>query len=159
MFSIIVAMTQNKQVIWKNWQIPRYIPQDLRYFKKTTKWHSIIMGRKTFESIGKILPDRENIILTRNKNYKKMGVVVFYKIQDLIKYCNNEHNHFKNHFIIWWWEIYKQFLNLWIVNKIYATEIYKEYEWDTFFPEFKSKYKEISRKKNNWFDFVIYQKK
>ncbi len=88
-----------------------------------------------------------------------MWVVILHSIQEAIDSYSSWHNQHKNHFIIGWSEIYQQFLDAWIVKRLYITEIHKEYEWNTFFPEFKHMYKEINRKKNNGFDFVVYERK
>src|SRR3982750_4529721 len=83
MISFVVAIGQNN-VIGKNNQLPWHIPADLKFFKKVTMGHPIIMGRKTYESIGKPLPGRENIIVTRNKEYKQEGCKVIHTVEDLL---------------------------------------------------------------------------
>ncbi|MEJ1517084.1 dihydrofolate reductase [Bacillus cereus] len=129
-FSIIVATSKNG-VIGVDNQLPWHLPQDLKYFKKQTIGKTVIMGRKTFESIGKPLPNRHNIILTRDQNYKPEGVTVFTDIHKLIASLSNN----EEHMVMGGGEIYKLFLPF--VDKIYQTLIDVELEGDTrfFVPE------------------------
>jgi len=143
------------RTIWKNNQLPWNYPEDLQYFKKATTWHTIVMWLKTYNSIWKPLPNRRNIVLTR-QNIDINWVNIFHSIQELIDNlkkteANNEI------FIIWWANIYRQFVPL--ADKIYLTQIKKDYEGDTFFPKFEENFTEISREKHNELDFVIYDKK
>ena len=84
MINLISAVAKNL-AIGKNGKIPWKLPEDMRYFSKMTKFCPIVMGRKTFESIGKPLKDRTNIILTRDKNYKKEGCLVFHDIESIVE--------------------------------------------------------------------------
>ena len=84
MISFVVAMDKNK-VIGKDNQLPWHIPADLKFFKKVTMGNPIVMGRKTYESIGKPLPGRENIIVTRNQNYSQEGCTVIHTIDELLQ--------------------------------------------------------------------------
>jgi dihydrofolate reductase len=126
--SIIVAMDKNN-LIGNNNKMPWYLPSDLNYFKLKTLNHPVVMGRKTFESIGRPLPDRRNIILTRNKTYAQQGCEVIHSKEELL-------NQFKDSseevFICGGAEIYKQFLPY--SNKLYITRIEEEFEGDTYFP-------------------------
>jgi len=128
MINIIAAISKNR-VIGKNGKIPWKLPKDMQFFSETTKFCPIVMGRKTFESIGRPLKDRTNIILTRDINYKKDGCVVFNKIEDVINNFGKE-----NLMVIGGEEIYRQFLPY--TERIYLTYIDEEFEGDTFFPEF-----------------------
>lgn len=131
--STIVATAKNR-VIGKDGQIPWYLPADLKYFKRTTLHHHIIMGRGTLESIGRPLPKRTNIVLTRNPFYAASNVIVVNDIEQAlsIAYDNSE----EEVFIIGGGTIYEQTQQLW--DKIYLTEVDVAVEGDTFFPEIKS---------------------
>ncbi|MCU7666986.1 dihydrofolate reductase [Bacillus thuringiensis] len=125
-FSIIVATSKNG-VIGVDNQLPWHLPQDLKYFKKQTTGKTVIMGRKTFESIGKPLPNRHNIILTRDQNYKPEGVTIFTDIHELMASLSNN----EEHMVMGGGEIYKLFLPF--VDKIYHTLIDVELDGDTTF--------------------------
>ncbi len=95
MLSIIVAKAKN-DVIGNNNELIWHLPEDLKRFKELTTGHTIIMGRKTFESLGRILPNRKHVILTQNKNYKieNDNVEVVHEIEELQKYINEEEENF-----------------------------------------------------------------
>lgn len=128
MISIIAATSKNR-VIGKNGKLPWNLPEDMNFFRETTKNCIVVMGRKTFESIGRPLPNRKNIILTRDIDYKKDGCLVYNEIQKIIDDFENE-----NVMIIGGEEIYRQFLPY--SDRIYLTYIDQNFEGDTFFPEF-----------------------
>lgn len=136
MISIIVAMSQNR-VIGRESQIPWHLSEDLKRFKQITMGHPVIMGRKTFESIGKPLPGRENIVLTRDVHFHHPGIKVIHSLDEILN-TNSEL------FIIGGAEIYCQVLSR--TDKIYLTLIDDEFEGDAFFPEI------------NWNDFEIVEK-
>ena len=158
--SIIVDMDRNR-VIGKNDNLPWHISSDLKNFKKITMGKPIIMGRKTHESIGRPLPGRENIILTRDKNYQADGCTVLHSLEDIFEYCKNV----DEIMITGGSEIYKQSLEQ--ASRLYLTEVHTEIEGDTFFPEFDlNQWTEISREafkadEKNEFDysFVILKRK
>jgi dihydrofolate reductase len=141
MISFIVAMDQNR-VIGKDNQLPWHLPEDLKYFKKVTIGHPIVMGRKTFESIGRPLPGRENIILTRNETYRPEGCKIINSIDDL-KQISNDYD--EEVFVIGGAEIFKQTFHL--ADKLYITVIDEQFEGDTFFPNFDNEWKLISKMK------------
>jgi len=126
--SIIVAMSKNR-VIGKDNKLPWHIVEDLKRFKNITMGHAIIMGRKTFESIGRPLPGRENIVITRNRNFKAEGVKVVHSLElaTMNRYEDEEI------FVIGGAEIYQSALPK--VQNLYITMIDQEFEGDTFFPE------------------------
>lgn len=130
--SIIVAMGNNN-VIGVGGAIPWRLPSDLARFKKITSGHAVIMGRKTHESIGCVLPDRDNIVLSRDPDYFAEGCINACGMTEALDYCND--NRLGECFIIGGAEIYKQALNVGIVDKIYLTKIDKDFKGDTFFPE------------------------
>jgi dihydrofolate reductase len=160
MISFLVAMDQNR-VIGKDNQLPWHLPEDLKYFKRMTMGHPIAMGRKTHESIGRILPGRENIIITRNPEYKCEGCTVFSSIQDFVNYCTDFENEI---FVIGGAEIFKETFPY--VDRLYITYIHEAFEGDTFFPNFiSSEWKLISsdkgikNEKNPYeYEFKIYER-
>lgn len=132
MLSIIVAVASNG-VIGGNNDLLWRVPEDLKRFKKLTQGHTIVMGRKTFDSLPGVLPNRNHVILTRDENYSVDSpfVSVVHSIDELIaEYGDNK----KEIFVIGGGEIYKQLLPH--ANKFYLTKILKDFEGDTFFPQY-----------------------
>ncbi|MCK5029135.1 MAG: dihydrofolate reductase [Bacteroidales bacterium] len=128
MLSIIVAVAENN-VIGKDNSLIWKLPRDMRHFKETTTGHYIIMGRKTFESNGRPLPNRTNVIITRDKSFKAEGCVIVHSLEDAIKEAKDD----SEAFIIGGGVIYD--LAMPLVDRIYITQIYHLFEGDTFFPE------------------------
>ncbi len=125
--SIIVAISENN-AIGKDNQLLWHLPADLKHFKEITTGHTIIMGRKTYDSIGKPLPNRRSIVITRNSHLKIEGVEVVTNLKDAIELCKAD----EEAFIIGGAEIYHQALPF--TKRIYLTRVHQEYEADTFFP-------------------------
>jgi dihydrofolate reductase len=141
MLSIIVAVGENN-VIGKDNDLIWKLPRDMRHFKETTTGHYIIMGRKTFESNGRPLPNRTNVIITRDRNYTAEGCKIAHSLEDAIKEAKND----KEAFIIGGGKIYEESLS--IVDRIYITKIHHEFEGDTFFPEINmNEWTEVERRK------------
>lgn len=154
MISIIVAYDKNR-AIGKDNKLCWRQSNDLKRFKELTTDKTVVMGRKTFESIGKPLPNRKNIVLTRQR-VEIDGVEVVTSISDIKEIKDDI-------FIIGGGEIYKLFLD--VADRIYATEIDCEIEADTWFPEIRNNWKIIKSEKNNLddknqfnYNFVIYEK-
>lgn len=142
--SIIVAMAKNRVIGTEN-RLPWNIPDELKRFKEITLGHPIIMGRKTHQSIGRVLPGRENLIVTRDQDFKVDGGIVVHSLKEAIEKAQTEPGS-DEIFIIGGGEIYKQALPL--TDKLYLTIIDKEFEGDTYFPdysEFKKVLKEEKR--------------
>jgi len=136
--SIIAAISLNR-IIGRNNQIPWHIPGEQRRFKQVTWGHAIIMGRKTIESLGKPLPGRTNIVITRNKNFAFPGCIVVHSLGQALQNCPENET---EAFIIGGGEIFR--LALPIAHRIYLTTIQKEIEGDIFFPEFsQTEFKKI----------------
>ncbi|MCC6384646.1 MAG: dihydrofolate reductase [Bacteroidia bacterium] len=158
MVSIIVAADQNNGIGKEN-QLPWHLPADLKRFKNITMGHPILMGRKTFESIGKPLYGRINIVITRNKNFLTEGVIVFNSIETALKQFSNEEV-----FITGGEEIFRQSMQL--ADKIYLTRVFATFDTDTFFPEIDETQWEIikteqheSDEKNPYrYAFIDYQR-
>jgi dihydrofolate reductase len=139
MLSIIVAASENN-VIGKDNKLLWHLPDDLRHFKRTTKGHHVITGRKTFESQGRPLPGRINIIVTRNKKYKAEGCTIVHSLDEALNSVQGD----EEPFIIGGEQIYRMALPK--VDKIYLTRVHARFEGDTFFPELdESQWQEISR--------------
>ncbi len=128
--SAIVATASNR-VIGKDNDIPWYLPADLKYFKKTTLNHHILMGRKSFQSIGKPLPKRTNVIITRNPYFIATNCLVASSLEEALEiaYDNGE----KEAFIIGGGEIYRQSIPL--LDRLYLTEVAIAPEGSVYFPE------------------------
>lgn len=125
--NIIVAYAANR-VIGAKGNMPWHLPQDLKRFKALTMGHSIIMGRKTWESLGRLLPGRRHVIISRNSNYTVAGAAVVASLDKAIAACAAE----TEVFVIGGEEIYRQALSL--ADRLYVTEIEAEFSGDTFFP-------------------------
>ncbi len=155
--AIIVAMTPSG-LIGKDKQIPWHLPADLQRFKKITMGHPIIMGRKTFESLPGLLPGRQHIVLTRNKNYQATGCHVVTNWGHVARLVKDKA------FVIGGAKIYEYALP--IAQQLYITLVHAELEGDTYFPEWnKEEWKELEREfhakdeKNKFdFEYIAYKK-
>lgn len=126
--SLIVATDENNG-IGKNNQLPWHLPADLKHFKTLTTGHPIIMGRKTFDSIGKALPNRTNIVISRQSNYVAEGATVVSSLQDAYDLCDDE----TEAFVIGGAQIFEQALPQ--ADILYLTVIHHVFDADTFFPK------------------------
>ena len=158
--SFVVAVSNNN-VIGKDNKLPWHLPADLKFFKRLTTGHHIIMGRKTFESFGKPLPDRTSVVITRQKKYHPEGCVVVHSLEEALKIASDE----KEALIIGGAEIFKQAMP--IADRIYLTRIKENFEGDTFFPELNKEEWILKEKKdfepdekNKYaYSFCIYERK
>lgn len=130
MISLIVAYDKNRVMGYKN-AMPWHLPGDLKYFKEQTMGKPMIMGRKTFESIGRPLPGRRNIVISRNPNYDGEGIELASSLDEAIALAGDV----PEIMIIGGEQIFK--LSLPIADKLYITHIDYEFEGDTFFPAFE----------------------
>lgn len=144
MISLLVAYDLNRVIGIDN-KMPWHIPEELKYFKKVTMGKAIIMGRKTFESIGRPLPGRLNIVVTRNEEYEADGPEVFH---DLQKAVERGKEYSDEVVIIGGAEIFN--LSMGIADRLYITIIRKEYEGDTFFPKHDSSWKLVSESEDHF---------
>ena|SRR5690625_4875631 len=162
MISLLFAMDKNR-VIGKDNDLPWRLPNDLKFFKELTIGNNVIMGRKTYDSMNGPLKNRENIIVTRDKNYEVAGCKIIHSIDDILSI--NEKEPTKEWFVIGGEEIFKQILPY--ADKIYMTYIDHSFEGDTYFPEWnESEWEEISKTKGkkddkNPYDyyFIEYERK
>jgi len=143
--TIIAAASTNNVIGFDN-KLIWNIPKDLKRFKELTQGHSVIMGRKTFESLSSPLPNRRNIVVTRNKDYSPQGIEVFSSIEDALDVCRED----LQPFIIGGGEIYSQTINL--VDKIELTRVYKDYQGDAFFPDIPLDNFELANELVNYLD-------
>ena len=139
MLSLIVAASRNG-VIGAGNKLPWHLPADLKRFKQLTMGHPILMGRKTFESIGKPLPGRTNIVITRQEGFQACGATVAHSLEEALQICEGQ----EEVFVIGGAEIYKQALPL--ADRIYLTRVDADFEGDTFLPALDpARWKETAR--------------
>ena len=162
--SLIAAMSRNR-IIGKNNDLPWHLPDDFSFFKEKTNGRHVILGRKNYESLPpkfRPLPNRTNLVLTRNSSYKGEGIIIFNQMKDAVDYA--EKNGETELFIIGGFEPFN--IGITIADRIYLTEIDAVIDGDTYFPEFdKMTFKETQRihhpideRHKYAFDFVTYQK-
>ena len=132
MIALVVAMAENR-VIGKENKLIWHLPADLKFFKNLTTGHPIIMGRKTFKSIGKPLPNRTNIVITRQADFTAEGCLVAHSLTEALMLAQQLDSDI---FVIGGAEIYKQ--AMFLADTIYLTEVHHTFEGDTFFPEIDS---------------------
>ena len=155
--SLIVAMTPDR-VIGINNTLPWHLPAELQNFRKLTMGHPIIMGRKTYDSINRPLPGRQNIVITTNRDYKKEGVDIVYSVEEALAQCQNT----DEAFIIGGAKIFEETIQK--ADRMYLTWVHANVKGDVFFPEINfNEWKEIEKtsrpadEKNLYaYDVVIY---
>ncbi|ANU28221.1 dihydrofolate reductase [Planococcus versutus] len=158
MISMMVAHDLNR-VIGKNNELPWHIPADLAYFKEHTIGKGIVMGRNTFESIGRPLPKRRNIVVTRNDDYTADGVNVVHNIQDAIKLAREKHEEIM---IIGGEQVFESVLP--DADRLYITLVQHEYNGDTYFPEYGREWKLVSESEQQTsndvtFSYLVYERR
>lgn len=159
MISLIVAHDTD-YVIGANNQLPWHIPDDLAYFKKMTMGKAMVMGRKTYESIGKPLPGRLTIVITRNKDFSAEGTVV---VHDLNEAINKAKEYADEVMIIGGAEIFRLVLDS--ADRLYITLIRKHFEGDTFFPSYGNGWELVSASEEKSTDdgipytYLVYDRK
>lgn len=163
--SIISAIANNNEIGQKN-KLLWDLPIDMKHFKETTTGHPVIMGQKTFESIGRPLPNRRNIVLTLDENFKSENIEVFHSIESLIESLEKSLEVNEEAFVIGGGQIYRLFINK--ADKLYITHVNADFpDADTYFPEIeKDKWEIIEEDKHekdekNPYDcnFTIYKRK
>jgi dihydrofolate reductase len=163
--SLVAAVAEN-YVIGKNNDLPWHLPDDMKFFMATTKGHHVILGRKNYESLPekfKPLPNRSNVVVTRQKDFKAHGCLVVHSIEEAFQIA--EENKESEVMVIGGSDIYN--LALPYAHRLYLTEINAKVDGDVYFPEFdKTIWKEISRVQHSQddrhaysFDFVVYERK
>ena len=164
--SLIVAVSQNG-MIGKDNDLIWHLPKDMKFFKDTTLGHHVIMGRKNFESIPhkfRPLPNRTNIVITRQSDYKAEDSIVVNSVEESLKVAKS--NGENEAFIIGGGQIYKLALEANLIDRIYLTRIHHSFDGDTFFPELNSDWEEVNREDclkddNHKYDysFIVLEKK
>ena len=157
--SVIAALARNRVIGIEN-RLPWRLPEDLAHFKALTLNHPILMGRKTFESLGRPLPGRTNIVITRNPGYRRDGCLVADSIPAALALCRDA----AEVFFIGGAELYGQAIPL--ADRLYLTEVDIEAEGDARFPDYdRSAFREISRESHTGekgdaleFDFAVYER-
>lgn len=160
MLTIIAAAGENNALGKEN-ELVWHLPDDFKRFKELTSRHHIIMGRKTFESFPKPLPNRTHVVITRKENYKKEGIVVVHSLERAVEFSNED----PQTFIIGGGEIYK--LGMEVADRIELTRVHGTFDADTFFPEIdETKWKLVSEKfhkqdeKHDYsFTYLTYERK
>ena len=160
MLTLIAAAGDNNE-LGKNNDLVWHLPDDFKRFKKLTSGHHIIMGRKTFDSFPQPLPNRTHVVITRQENFKKPGIIVVHSLERAIELTKDD----PQPFVIGGGEIYKMAMD--VADKIELTRVHGEFEADTFFPEIdKSQWKLISEefhekdeKHQYAFTYLTYERK
>ena len=159
--SLIVAMAENR-VIGFEGGMPWHLSEDLKFFKRVTMGHPVIMGRKTYESIGGALPGRANIVVTRNPGFEAADADVVHGLGGALSKAGAiaEIEGADEVFVIGGAEIYAQALTR--AQRIYLTEVEGELPGDAFFPEYEhlleSQFKEVTKEKKDGYEFLTYQR-
>ncbi|MDD4988970.1 MAG: dihydrofolate reductase [Candidatus Pacebacteria bacterium] len=151
--SLIAGISEKTRGLGKGNELLWRIPDDLKRFKALTMGHPIIMGRKTYESIGRPLPGRANIIVTRNKDFKAEGCIVANTIKDAIHKAKQEKG-YEEVFVIGGGEIYTQALPF--ATRLYLTLIQSEKEADSFFPAYEDEFKKETFREEKMFGDLKY---
>lgn len=160
MLTLIAAAGENNE-LGKNNDLVWHLPDDFKRFKKLTSGHHIIMGRKTFDSFPQPLPNRTHVVITRQENYKKPGIIVVHSLERAIELTKDD----PQPFVIGGGEIYKMAID--IADKIELTRVHGEFEADTFFPEIdesqwelvSEEYHEKDEKHQYAFTYLTYERK
>ena len=140
--SIIVAVADNNVIGIEN-TLPWHLPEDLKRFRALTTGHHIIMGRKTYESLGRLLPGRTTVIVTRNKNYSVEGALTAHSLETAVALCKDDNEPF----LIGGAELYKHGIAL--ANKLYLTKVNIRVEGDAFFSDIDQNEWQLSEKKDH----------
>jgi dihydrofolate reductase len=154
---IIVAVADGG-VIGAGGGMPWHISEDLQYFKRTTTGHAVVMGRRTFESLGRPLPNRTNVVVTHREDYRPEGVEIVHSLEEAVR-------NYPDAFIIGGAEIYRQAMPL--ADELYLTRVHAAFDGDVYFPEWdraewtlvSSEYHERGADFPHPFEFLVYARK
>lgn len=156
--SIIAAMARNRVIGFQN-RLPWHLPEDLQHFKRLTMGHHIIMGRKTYASIGRPLPGRVTVILTRDAGFEVQGCVTAHSLEEALAACGRD----TEVFIVGGAELYA--LALPLAERLYLTEIQAEFDGDAHFPAFDRTRWQVSSRERHvsaaglTYDYVVYDRR
>ena len=154
----VIAAVASNGVIGSAGKLPWHLPEDLKHFKALTSGHPVIMGRRTWESLGRPLPERENIVVTRNRNYEAPGASVASSLGAALALCADA----PVAFVIGGAELYAEALES--ADVLWLTEVQRSFDGDTRFPEFdRTRWREVERRPHTAagglrFDFVRYER-
>ena len=154
----LVAAVAANGVIGKHGQLPWHLPEDLKHFKRLTSGHPVIMGRRTWESLGKPLPGRDNIVVTHKQGYDAPGAAVANSLEAALALCAGE----PVAFVIGGSQLFAESMSF--AAGLIMTEIYRDFQGDTWFPDYdRSKWRETQREAHTAgdgmrFDFVLYER-
>lgn len=162
MVTIIAAVAKNNAIGLNN-DLIWHLPADLKRFKKVTSGHHILMGRNTYESIGRPLPNRTTVIITNNKHYEQEGCLIVYSLEQALEMAKND----EHIYIIGGAQVYKYAIENDLVDTLDITLVHHQFEADVFFPEIDNSIWEIAQREDfladdkNKFDysFISYKKK
>ncbi|MEW5707868.1 MAG: dihydrofolate reductase [Pseudomonadota bacterium] len=154
--ALVVAMARNG-VIGAGNALPWRLPEDLKHFKALTMGHCVVMGRKTFDSIGKLLPGRQNVIVTRRADYAVSGARVVHSVEEALESCERQ----DEIFVIGGAELFRDLIDR--ADRMYVTELMQDFEGDVYFPAYdRSAWREVSRERRRAGDleyhFVVYER-
>ncbi|TMW72473.1 dihydrofolate reductase [Alteribacter natronophilus] len=138
MISMIAAMDENN-VIGRNNDLPWNLPNDLAWFKRVTSGHTVVMGRKTFESIGKALPNRKNIVVTSNEDFEAEDVEVWHDLDKVKQFSQTE----EEVMVLGGQKIFEQLIDF--ADRLYVTRIHHTFEGDTYFPPISAQIWEVAQ--------------
>jgi len=153
----LIAAVAANGVIGHQGRLPWHLPEDLKHFKRLTQGHPIIMGRRTWESLGGLLPGREHIVVTRTPGYEALGAAVASSLDAAVALCAGE----PILFVIGGRELFAEALPL--ATGLVMTEIHRDYQGDTWFPTYdRSRWRETQRERHaahdgTKFDFILYE--
>lgn len=142
--SMIAAIGEGNRVLGKDNKLIWSIPEDIKFFRDATRGHTVIMGRKTFESMGKPLPQRMNIIISRNETFHPEGVILVYSLEDALKVAKS--NEKQEIFIIGGGKTYKEGIKF--ADRLYLTIVHGKYDGDAFFPDYSDFKKVVSKRES-----------
>ena len=144
--SLIAAITPERVIGKRGGGMLWHIPEDMQHFKETTTGHAVVMGRKTYETIGKPLPNRTNIIITRDRNYSALGCIIAHSLEEAIEKAallDDRQTRYNEVFVMGGGEIYEQAIGL--ADKLYLTLVHKSFKGDVYFPDYSEFKKEVLR--------------
>jgi len=159
MISIIAALAENRVIGVRN-TLPWRLPNDLKHFRRLTIGHAVIMGRKNYESIGKPLPERTNIVVTRNRDYRAAGCLIAHSVDEALKIAKDD----PEIFVIGGADIFRETLPQ--ADRLYLTEVHAVVPGDVYFPEFdQGEWRERSRERHEpderhayAYSFVVFER-
>lgn len=144
MFHAIVAIGKNREM-WYQGKLPWDFKQDMHYFKEQTKGAIVIMWRKTFESLGKPLPNRINVVLSSQELDLPEGVLLFHTLEEVTTWYSQTYpNHEKIWWIIWWAQLFQEAIKQGLIDALYVTKIDGTYQADTYFPVLEEEFHLVS---------------